>query len=95
MSRSRCPQLLAYYRETVVIHADDPVLHACLICKQHRCPDWRFAWERLSCAGALLAEIQQPDNLPEDDQGEPMNPARRKTSQLAPADERTDDPCQP
>lgn len=31
-------QLLAYYRETMAIHADDPVLHACLSRKRHRCP---------------------------------------------------------
>ena len=80
-------QLLAYYRETMAVHADDPVLHACLTCKKHRCPDWRFAWERLACAGALPAHEQQLDDPPEDGRGQPAG------LPLAPAHERTDDLC--
>lgn len=50
------PRLIEYYRETMGIHADDPVLGACLVCKESRCPDWRFARTRLACAGELSTE---------------------------------------
>ena len=33
-------------------HADDPVPALCPVCRVSRCPDWRFATERLMCAEA-------------------------------------------
>jgi len=47
-------RLIEYYRRVMTVHADDPVLRACLVCKRSRCPDWRYARTRLVCAGAPL-----------------------------------------
>jgi hypothetical protein len=44
-------QLLAYYREMVTTHSDDPVAGVCVVCHVPRCEDWQFARERLLCAG--------------------------------------------
>lgn len=86
-------QLLAYYRRTLAIHADDPVLHACLICKQRRCPNWRLAWERLACAGALPTEAQQPDDPTK--KGQPVtHPDGHSATGSCPR-ERTDELCRP
>lgn len=48
-------RLLTYYREMLVLHGDDASTGACLICARTRCADYRFAWERLVCAGELSA----------------------------------------
>ncbi len=40
-------RLTAYYRDVVAIHADDPVVGACLVCRVPHCEDWRSASERL------------------------------------------------
>lgn len=47
-------QLLAYYRELMAAHADDPITGVCAVCQVRRCEDWRFARERLLCAGERL-----------------------------------------
>lgn len=44
-------QLLAYYREMARTHSDNPATDACAVCHVHRCEDWRYARERLLCAG--------------------------------------------
>lgn len=46
-------RLVDYYREMLRTHADDPAVGACLVCRRSRCADYRFAWERLVCAGEL------------------------------------------
>ncbi|OJF10734.1 hypothetical protein EDD30_0879 [Couchioplanes caeruleus] len=49
-------RLLSYYRDVVAMHADDPVIGACLVCRVPRCEDWRFASERLFAPAAREAE---------------------------------------
>jgi hypothetical protein len=44
-------RLVGYYREALRVHTNDAVLGVCPICQIDRCQDWRFAWERLVCAG--------------------------------------------
>lgn len=44
-------RLATFYGEIMVMHADDPAVGACLICKVSKCTDWRSAVERLICAG--------------------------------------------
>jgi hypothetical protein len=56
-------QLLAYYRDMVAVHADEPVNDKCAICHVHRCQDWRFARERLMCAGQAVEAQGQSNTL--------------------------------
>jgi hypothetical protein len=49
------PSLVQHFRDLLAIHADDPVLGACLLCKEIRCRDWRYAWAQLAAAGELTA----------------------------------------
>jgi hypothetical protein len=53
-------RLVAYYRETVTIHADNPVTGVCGVCQVSRCTDWRFATERLQCAGESVDGHARP-----------------------------------
>lgn len=49
-------RLLSYYRHVLAVHANDPAVGACLVCRVSRCQDWRTAWERLVCAGVRPEE---------------------------------------
>ena len=46
-------ELAAHYRETMLTHADDPSIGACVRCQRTRCEEWRWAYERLVVAGRL------------------------------------------
>jgi len=48
-------RLIGYYRDVVAVHADDPVVGACLICRASKCEDWRQAFERLNYAAEAPA----------------------------------------
>lgn len=49
-------QSLAHYRELLHTHTDDPVRQACPVCGEARCAEWRYAYERLVCAGEVPGE---------------------------------------
>ncbi|HYS36472.1 MAG TPA: hypothetical protein VEO01_12675 [Pseudonocardiaceae bacterium] len=44
-SLPRSAQLRQHYFAVITAHADDPVINACVICKQTKCHDWRYAYE--------------------------------------------------
>jgi hypothetical protein len=47
------PPLLAYYWRMLETHVDHPESRACLVCCVPRCPDYRYAWERIARSGVL------------------------------------------
>ncbi|GGQ84094.1 hypothetical protein [Couchioplanes azureus] len=59
-SGSLTDRLLPYYRDVVAMHADDPAVGACLVCRLPRCEDWRFASERLLTSIDREAEPTMP-----------------------------------
>jgi hypothetical protein len=48
--------LVAYLRDVLVVHANDPVAGVCCVCEVVNCPDWRDAYDRLAAANELMAE---------------------------------------
>jgi DivIVA domain-containing protein len=46
-------ELATHYQETLIAHADEPSLGACVRCRRSRCAEWRWAYERLVVAGRL------------------------------------------
>ena len=68
-------RLVAYYREVVALHADDPVVGACLVCRVSRCKDWRHATDR------LWAAYEDPDAVVP-----PRNEAQTSASPLRAGD---------
>lgn len=61
-------RLAAYYRDVIALHADDPVVGACLVCRTSRCEDWRSASDRLGHAverprGPVATVAAQPGRL--------------------------------
>lgn len=44
-------RMVAYYRDLLAKHADDPLTKQCPQCREPRCQDWQFAWTQLVCAG--------------------------------------------
>jgi len=46
-------RMVAYYRDLLAGHDNDPVKGLCPICAVSRCQDWRFAWSQLVSAGEL------------------------------------------
>jgi hypothetical protein len=51
-------RLIAYYRETVAIHADDAVTGTCPVCRVSRCPDARYAAERLTFSASARSTLE-------------------------------------
>ena len=51
--RTLSDELAGHYRETMLTHADDPSIGACVHCQRTRCEEWRWAYERLVVAGRL------------------------------------------
>jgi hypothetical protein len=50
------PELVQHYRDMLRVHADDPSLGACPVCRRSRCRDWRHAHDVLTEAGQLPAD---------------------------------------
>jgi hypothetical protein len=50
---------LAYYRDVLTTHANDPVNGECRICRRPGCPEWRNAYDHLAAAGEPMATPEQ------------------------------------
>jgi hypothetical protein len=44
------PEQIAYLREILDAHPNDPSNGKCRICEQTTCPDWRYAYDQLAAA---------------------------------------------
>lgn len=47
---------VAYLREVLAMHANDPASGTCRVCRVVACRDWRSAYDQLAAAGELMAE---------------------------------------
>ena len=47
-------QLIAYYRQVMTVHANDPRIEVCRICRKRNCDDYRYARACLIAAGELV-----------------------------------------
>ena len=56
-------RLIGYYRQMMAAHANGRLTGACPICEVGRCEDWRFARERLLCAGEHVDELDPVADL--------------------------------
>jgi len=50
---------VAYVREVLDTHANDPSSGKCRVCNLARCLDWRDAYDHLAAAGELMAEPER------------------------------------
>lgn len=57
--RTLSAQQVAYFREVLVVHGNDPATGRCRTCQTGSCPDWRGAYDHLAAAGALMAEPEE------------------------------------
>jgi hypothetical protein len=51
-------ELVAYYRNVLTVHANDPPTGKCRVCGLPTCQDWRSAYDQLAAGGEAMA---QPD----------------------------------
>lgn len=58
-NRTLSEQQVAYLRDVLTVHRNDPEGGGCRICRTVSCPDWRAAYDELAAAGALMAEPEQ------------------------------------
>jgi hypothetical protein len=59
LPRTLAPELVAYLRQTLALHANQPDTGSCAPRGVPRCPDWRAAFDQLAIAGELMAEPEQ------------------------------------
>jgi hypothetical protein len=55
-SHRLAPEEVAYFRQVLLIHANDPKTGICAVCGKASCEDWRAAYDQLAVAGELMAE---------------------------------------
>ena len=59
LPRTLAPELVAYHRQTLALHANKPETGSCALCGVPGCPDWCAAFDQLAVAGELMAEPGQ------------------------------------